>query len=188
MYKVPRQCDCGYETLRRSSWYIHTNRCSKVNPANSEGARVAEKDRQLAEKDRQLAEKDRQLAEKNERNSTLELMLCQQLLESKRKLIETKKRKDNYASKSAIRKRRTEPERRQIAQRQKWRCANPGGGCLLPGELEEYDIDHIVPVWKGGSDDVGNLQALCPACHRCKTDHERAGMVGVVSEEIPVVD
>ena len=33
---------------------------------------------------------------------------------------------------------------------------------MLPGELEEYDVDHVVPVWKGGLDDLENLQALCP--------------------------
>ena len=176
-YKEPRICECGYSTCHAGNWSIHRRLCSIRKSLDGDKELLLE----------QLAAKDRQLAEKNERISTLELMLGQ-LLELKRERIEAKKCKDNYASKSAIRKRRTEPERRQIAQRQKWRCANPSGGCLLLGELEEYDIDHIVPVWKGGSDDVENLQALCPACHRCKTDHERAGMVGVVSEEIPVVD
>ena len=52
-------------------------------------------------------------------------------------------------------------------------CANPDGGCLLPGALQEYDIDHVVPVWKGGLDEPENLQAICPACHRRKTNRER---------------
>ena len=40
-------------------------------------------------------------------------------------------------------------------------------------ELHEYDIDHIIPRSLGGSEDDDNLQALCPACHRKKTDLER---------------
>ena len=78
----------------------------------------------------------------------------------------TKKRKDRYADVAVTRRSLTEPERRKIAQGQGWRCINPDGGCLLPGELQEYDIDHVVPVWKGGQDETDNMQALCPACHR----------------------
>ena len=40
-------------------------------------------------------------------------------------------------------------------------------------ELKEYDIDHIIPLSLGGSEEDGNLQALCPGCHRKKTDQER---------------
>ena len=40
-------------------------------------------------------------------------------------------------------------------------------------ELEEYDIDHIIPLARGGTEDDDNLQALCPGCHRKKTDQER---------------
>jgi 5-methylcytosine-specific restriction endonuclease McrA len=40
-------------------------------------------------------------------------------------------------------------------------------------ELQEYDIDHVIPLSCGGTDDTDNLQALCPGCHRRKTDQER---------------
>ena len=66
---------------------------------------------------------------------------------------------------------RSEPQRRKIAQRQNWKCASTS--CNLEGELEAYDLDHIIPLWKGGEDTDDNLQALCPACHRRKTDLER---------------
>ena len=32
-----------------------------------------------------------------------------------------------------------------------------------------YQIDHIVELRHGGSNDTSNLQALCPACHSVKT-------------------
>lgn len=30
-------------------------------------------------------------------------------------------------------------------------------------------VDHITPKAKGGTDDMDNLQAICPDCHRDKT-------------------
>ena len=163
---------CGYNTFDLANLARHRLTCKKIEIHNSRESILEErvsslhkelttKEQELATINQHLADTKDQLAVKDERISTLELMLGQQFLELKQELKETKKRKDDYTSKSAIRKRRTEPERRQIAKRQNWRCANPDGGCLLPGELEEYDVDHVVPVWKGGSDDLENLQALC---------------------------
>jgi 5-methylcytosine-specific restriction protein A len=31
------------------------------------------------------------------------------------------------------------------------------------------DIDHIVPLAKGGEDIESNVQVLCKACHKAKT-------------------
>jgi len=30
-------------------------------------------------------------------------------------------------------------------------------------------VDHIIPVSKGGSDEDDNLQSICPTCHEHKT-------------------
>lgn len=35
-----------------------------------------------------------------------------------------------------------------------------------------FDIDHRVPLHKGGTNDLNNLQALCPLCHAVKTRSE----------------
>lgn len=36
------------------------------------------------------------------------------------------------------------------------------------------ELDHIVPLWKGGSEDDSNLQGLCSACHAEKSAREAA--------------
>jgi 5-methylcytosine-specific restriction endonuclease McrA len=120
-----------------------------------------------------VASLEQQLAAALERNAALEQMVGQQLLEVKEELKQTRKRKDRYAEVAVSRRPLSEPERRRVAQGQGWRCADPDGGCLLPGELQEFDIDHVIPMWRGGLDEPENLQALCPACHRRKTNRER---------------
>lgn len=42
------------------------------------------------------------------------------------------------------------------------------------------DVDHYVPVSKGGTDDLGNLWLLCFECHREKTMRESNGMSGFI--------
>lgn len=54
--------------------------------------------------------------------------------------------------------------RNKISARQKWRC-NFCNECL--GSL--FIVDHIVPLFLGGSNGEFNLQSLCPECDRFKT-------------------
>ena len=57
--------------------------------------------------------------------------------------------------------------RRQVFDRDKWRCRS----CGLTGGLE---CDHILPIDLGGDAfDLDNLQALCRGCHVSKTARER---------------
>lgn len=51
---------------------------------------------------------------------------------------------------------------------QKGKCAKCDDDCRNP------EIDHIVPLCKGGSDDLSNLQALCSQCHGAKSKAENA--------------
>lgn len=45
--------------------------------------------------------------------------------------------------------------------------------CLKHGQFHEAkELDHIVPLWKGGPDDESNLQGLCLTCHKAKTASE----------------
>ena len=48
--------------------------------------------------------------------------------------------------------------RREVLQRDGWRCRE----CGAPGRLE---VHHLEPLHKGGSNDVFNLVALCRGCH-----------------------
>ncbi|MDF3606318.1 HNH endonuclease signature motif containing protein [Paracoccus sp. DMF-8] len=42
--------------------------------------------------------------------------------------------------------------------------------CLKRGHVTEAnEVDHITPKAQGGTDDLGNLQAICRDCHRDKT-------------------
>ena len=43
-----------------------------------------------------------------------------------------------------------------------------GDACVRCGD-KATDIDHIVEVAKGGTDELENLQPLCRACHNLKT-------------------
>lgn len=45
--------------------------------------------------------------------------------------------------------------------------------CVMRCGRPATDVDHKLPRAQGGSDDEGNLQALCSRCHKAKTARER---------------
>ncbi len=49
-------------------------------------------------------------------------------------------------------------------------------GCDLHFDKNNFHIDHIRPLSNGGNNDIENLQALCPTCHRdkCRQENEAA--------------
>lgn len=55
------------------------------------------------------------------------------------------------------------------------RCKGKCGRKLGPSD--DYDIDHILALENGGTDDDANLQVICEWCHESKTgdDHALAG-------------
>ena len=61
----------------------------------------------------------------------------------------------------------TESVKKRVAATQRWKCAH----CEAVLEAT-YQIDHRVPLWRGGSNEPDNLQALCPNCHAAKTQEE----------------
>jgi 5-methylcytosine-specific restriction endonuclease McrA len=44
------------------------------------------------------------------------------------------------------------------------------GYCAVCGSADNIQIDHIIPVSKGGHHAIGNLQLLCACCNRSKRD------------------
>jgi hypothetical protein len=52
---------------------------------------------------------------------------------------------------------------KELLRRYKFECPKCGNK-----EIDELTIDHIIPVSKGGSDDVQNLQILCKPCNSRK--------------------
>ena len=68
----------------------------------------------------------------------------------------------------------TAAKKKQIAGKQRFCCAASVNGYVCPmvnKPFDEagYEIDHIVELSKGGSNEDSNLQALCIMCHRVKT-------------------
>ena len=167
-YKKPRTCACGYTTPYPSAWFVHRNKCKRsdeekkttVEIYNEQSAVMRE---QLAAMREQLAAMKEQLAAKDDQ--------INELIQTHKK----QKTEDSKGSKGTKRIKRPEPQRRKIAQRQNWKCADPFGVCRLKDkQLEEYDVDHIIRPSRGGTDTPENLQALCPACHRKKTELEES--------------
>ena len=73
------------------------------------------------------------------------------------------------ASTSTRRKRATPFISKKIAARQQFRCA-------MCGELlDDWEVDHIVSLQRGGSNDLSNLQALHKRCHAYKNHVEQRG-------------
>jgi len=46
-----------------------------------------------------------------------------------------------------------------------------GGKCVRCGSRLNLEIGHIIPFSKGGGSTARNLQLLCEACNRYKSDH-----------------
>ena len=58
--------------------------------------------------------------------------------------------------------------KKKVAASQGWKCGHCNA--LLD---ETYEVDHRQALFNGGSNDMSNLVALCPGCHRKKTVEER---------------
>ena len=63
--------------------------------------------------------------------------------------------------------------------RQWGKCA----GCEHSFDPGHFDIDHVVPRAKGGTDHLDNLQLLCARCHRLKGTKSQAEFVAILRRE-----
>jgi len=76
--------------------------------------------------------------------------------------------KKSPSNNKALRSRLNETKKKVVASSQQWSCKK----CkqLLDAS---YEIDHIIPLYKGGNNDLNNLQALCRNCHGQKTINDK---------------
>lgn len=73
--------------------------------------------------------------------------------------------KNPYASTGGkIKRSVSEPKKKFVASRQQWKCKDCKN--LLDAT---YEIDHVIELQHGGSNEVDNLVALCRNCHGNKT-------------------
>lgn len=56
--------------------------------------------------------------------------------------------------------------------RTEWKdlCARYGFACVCCGEVKPLTVDHVIPVSKGGTSYIDNLQPLCKSCNSAKHD------------------
>lgn len=83
-------------------------------------------------------------------------------------LIEVKALKKPANTNATVKRSVSETKKKYVSAQQGWRC----GHCQQ--QLSStYEVDHIIPLYKGGSNDLTNLVSLCPNCHRKKTVMDR---------------
>jgi hypothetical protein len=62
----------------------------------------------------------------------------------------------------------SETKKKYVSAQQGWKC----GHCHQ--QLSStFEVDHKIPLYKGGSNDITNLVSLCANCHRNKTAMDR---------------
>lgn len=49
-------------------------------------------------------------------------------------------------------------------------CERYNNKCVCCGETKELTIDHVIPLSKGGRNDIDNIQPLCKSCNSSKKD------------------
>jgi Zn finger protein HypA/HybF involved in hydrogenase expression len=94
------------------------------------------------------------------------LLQIMDLEDKERKQFEHLKHKFSIAQKEETKgKRPTIPEEVRITV---WR--RDEGKCVKCGSRENLEYDHIIPIAKGGSNTVRNVELLCEKCNREKKD------------------
>ena len=106
--------------------------------------------------------KNKKKVKKLPTSSKLRTNDIKKLKTTEKKIIKKKK------SSSIKHRRRIFPQviRNSVCSRQRWSCnccKNLLGECFI--------IDHVVPLCYGGSNDINNLQSICPSCDKFKTGY-----------------
>lgn len=118
--------------------------------------------------DDESTDEEKFLLHKNDDEYTDEekLLLILELEDKERQKFESLKRKFELAQEiEKTPKRERIPEEVRIAV---WR--RDGGKCAKCGSRKNLEYDHIIPLSKGGSNTVRNIELLCEECNRKKRD------------------
>lgn len=59
------------------------------------------------------------------------------------------------------------------------------GGCRMDFPFKIFEVDHIIPKRRSGTDHLENLQLLCAHCNRIKGDREQSYLVARLQELAP---
>ena len=57
-------------------------------------------------------------------------------------------------------------------------------GCSMDFPFKIFEVDHVVPRSKGGTNHQGNLQLLCPHCNRIKSDRPMEYLVAELARPV----
>lgn len=71
---------------------------------------------------------------------------------------------NNKKKPKATKRNVTESTKKLVASNQQWKCIHCKN--LLDAT---YEIDHCIPLYKGGTNEIDNLNAMCRNCHGKKT-------------------
>lgn len=104
------------------------------------------------------------------------IKVCKKCKEKQKKKMEKERNPEKYKARMNAHKRNREARIRWNGGRhtandilfllvmQKYKCAT----CKI-NIKNNYNVDHVIPLALGGSNDKDNLQLLCPACNRAKS-------------------
>lgn len=92
------------------------------------------------------------------------------------------KDREKHNAKAAERARNNRPYRNYLQQMRRaageltyaqWLELTAGGVCAHCGSTERIQVDHIIPIIRGGKTESGNLQLLCAPCNQSKGAGEK---------------
>jgi len=108
---------------------------------------------------RELREKNREKTNRQSRD------WCQRNPDKRRATIERRRSREKEAKGTFSAK-----DIEQLRKTQSNTCTYCGLNPHCYGALFSYQVDHIIPLSRGGSNDPANLQLLCPHCNQSKRE------------------